>query len=325
MPDPLRTAPSFSLVIPAYNRAHLIGETIDSALEQHTPFAEIIVVDDGSTDNTLEVLERYGDRITVIATPNRGVQSARNTGIRAATSDYATLCDSDDLLEPGFLTTFSRWLADNPACDVLYSNFLSFNQSTVFRDRLSYAPAGVYDDLPANDAVWLDVPDLLARVIKFQILFPTGSTVRRAIYDEIGGYDPAFNGVGAEDFEFVLRAVARAKVGFCTQPLARIRRHDGNDSSDQLRQVQGEITIMEYALQHHGGLEAARSAFDAGMDEKCAYVFDAAFARGDFALASQTANKFVKRPADKRFRIKHAILKSPSFIRGPLWRLTQVR
>ena len=325
MPDTLRTAPSFSLVIPAYNRAHLISETIDSALAQDTPFAEIIVVDDGSTDNTLEVLGRYGSRITVIATANQGVQSARNTGIRAATSDYATLCDSDDLLEPGFLNAFSTWLAANPSCDVLYSNFLSFNQSTVFNDRLSYAPAGVYNDLPANGAVWLDVPDLLARVIKFQILFPTGSTVRRAMYDVIGGYDPAFNGVGAEDFEFVLRAVARVKVGFCTRPLARIRRHDGNDSSDQLRQVQGEITIMEHALQHHRGLDAYRPAFDAGMDEKCAYVFDAAFARGDFALASRTLKKFVKQPGDKRFMIKRAILNSPSFVRRPLWRLTQAR
>lgn len=325
MSDAPRSAPTFALVIPAYNRAHLIGETIDSALNQHTPFSEIIVVDDGSTDNTLEVLRRYGDRITVIATRNQGVQSARNTGIRAATSDFATLCDSDDLLESAFLTTFSRWLAVNPSCDVLYSNFLSFNQSTVFNDRLSYAPAGVYDDLPGSGAVWIDPPDLLARVIKFQILFPTGSTVRRAMYDVIGGYDPAFNGVGAEDFEFVLRAVARAKVGFCTRPLARIRRHDGNDSSDQLRQVQGEITIMEHALRHHGGLASAQSAFDAGMDEKCAYVFDAAFARGDFALASQTLTKFVKRPTGKRFLIKQAILKSPSFVRRPLWRLTQAR
>jgi glycosyltransferase involved in cell wall biosynthesis len=325
MSDQIRSMPTFALVIPAYNRAHLIGETIDSALNQRTPFAEIIVVDDGSTDNTLEVLRAYGSRINVIATRNQGVQAARNTGIRAATSDYATLCDSDDLLEPDFLETCSAWLAAHPDCDVLYSNFLSFNQSTVFKDRLSYAPPGKYDDLPLQDEVLFDIPELLRRVIEFQILFPTGSTVKRAMYDVIGGYNPAFNGVGAEDFEFVLRAVARFRVAFCTRPLARIRRHDGNDSSDQLRQVQGEITIMEYALQHHTGLASARPAFDAGFDEKCAYVFDAAFARGDFALASATLEKFVKRPGGKRFMLKHAILKSPSFIRRPLWRLTQAR
>lgn len=318
-----RVEHSFALVIPAYNRAHLIGETIDSALAQGTPFSEIIVVDDGSTDDTLAVLEKYAGRITVIATDNRGVQAARNTGIRAAKSDYVTLCDSDDLLEPDFLDVFSAWLARNPSCDLLYTNFVSFNETTVFGDRLSYAPPGLYDDLSPRDGVWVDMPDLVERIVKFQILFVTGMTVKRAMFDVIGGYDVAFNRVGAEDFEFTLRAVARARVAFCTQSLARVRRHQGNDSVDQVRHIAGEIRIMEFALQNHPDIGQYSQAFHAGIDERCAYVFDAAFAKGDFTLSSLMLEKFRKPPQGLRFQLKKTIMQCPPFCRQALWRLTQ--
>ncbi|MEM8512414.1 glycosyltransferase involved in cell wall biosynthesis [Massilia sp. MP_M2] len=325
MVQALHARVTFALVIPAYNRAHLIGETIESALAQRTPFSEIIVVDDGSTDNTLEVLETYRDRITIIGTKNNGVQSARNTGIRAATSDYVTLCDSDDLLEPDFLDIFSTWLGAHPQCDVLYSNFVSFNQKTVFGDRFSSSPAGLYDDVVFREDMAMYIDGLVPRILQFQILFVTGLTIRRDKFDEIGHYDVRFNRVGAEDFEFTLRAVVRAQVGFCRMPLARVRRHDGNDSADQVRHIDGEIQIMEYALEHHQGILAYRAAFDAGMDERCAYVFDAAFARGEFALASRMLKKFRQQPQGRRFTIKKVILNMPSMLRLVMWRLTQAR
>ena len=325
MVQALHAGVTFALVIPAYNRAHLIGETVESALAQRTPFSEIIVVDDGSTDNTLEVLETYRDRITIIGTKNNGVQSARNTGIQAATSDYVTLCDSDDLLEPDFLEIFSAWLGAHPQCDVLYSNFVSFNHKTVFGDRFSASPAGLYDDVVFRDDVAMYIDGLVPRILKFQILFVTGLTIRREKFNEIGPYDVRFNRVGAEDFEFTLRAVVRAQVGFCRRPLARVRRHDGNDSADQVRHIDGEIQIMEYALEHHQGMLAYRAAFDAGMDDRCAYVFDAAFARGEFTLASRMLKKFRQQPQGRRFTIKKAILNMPSILRLVLWRLTQAK
>jgi glycosyltransferase involved in cell wall biosynthesis len=77
------TAP-ITLVIPAYNRSQLITETLNSALNQSLRFQEIIVVDDGSTDDTPDTLAKFGDRITVVRTPNQGVQVARNIGIERA-------------------------------------------------------------------------------------------------------------------------------------------------------------------------------------------------------------------------------------------------
>jgi len=315
---------SFALVIPAYNRADLIAETIDSALAQHKPFSEIIVVDDGSTDDTLAVLKKYEGAVTVIATENQGVQAARNTGIRAAKSDYVTVCDSDDLLEPEFLAVFSKWLAAHPSCDLLYSNFVSFNEKTVFGDRLSYAPPGLYADLEAQDDMWVEIPELVQRIVKFQILFVTGMTIKRSMFDVIGGYNVMFNRVGAEDFEFTLRAVTHANVAFCKRPLARVRRHLGNDSSDQVRQIAGEIQILEYALQHNPRMEKYRALFHDGIDERCRSVFNAAFAQGDFGLSASMLKKLRKAPGGLKFQMKKSILGLPSPCRQVLWRLTQL-
>ncbi|HEX8884887.1 MAG TPA: glycosyltransferase family A protein, partial [Noviherbaspirillum sp.] len=133
---------TLSLVIPSYNRGHLIDETIVSALHQETPFDEIIVVDDGSTDDTLSRLEKYGDRITVIASANAGVQKARNSGVAASRSSHVVLCDSDDLLHPAFCATMRRAMADEPEIDIWYSNFIPFTIEGDHPDKLAQAPAG---------------------------------------------------------------------------------------------------------------------------------------------------------------------------------------
>lgn len=101
-----------SVIIPTYNRAHCVGEAIDSVLAQVPPADEVIVVDDGSTDDTAEVLAAYGDRITVLHQQNAGAAAARNTGIRHATGEWVAFLDSDDLWRPGRLAALHRDLAD---------------------------------------------------------------------------------------------------------------------------------------------------------------------------------------------------------------------
>ncbi|WLI88911.1 glycosyltransferase family 2 protein [Massilia sp. R2A-15] len=315
---------TFALVIPTYNRAHLICETLESALSQSKSFSEIIVVDDGSTDNTSAVLRQYEGRITIIQTENNGVQAARNLGIRSARSDYVTLCDSDDLLEPDFLQLFSQWLSANPSCDVLYCNFNSFDKNKTFGDRLAYAPPGLYSDFEGGEEILAAIPDLILRIVQFQILFVSGMTLRCSKFDVIGEYNVMFNGIGAEDFEFTMRAVSRANIAFCKRPLVRVRRHEGNASVDQVRQVSGEIQILEYALEHNDAVSKYRSNICTAIDERRLQVFDAGFARGDFELASTMLKTFRKLPSNWRFQIKKRILNLPSLFRGTFWRLTQI-
>lgn len=109
--------PFFSVVIPSYNRGEFIAATIDSVLAQDYSDCEIIVSDDGSTDGTLEVLARYGDRIRVDTQPNAGPGAARNLALRHATGRYVAFLDSDDLWPSWTLSTYKAAIeaADSPS------------------------------------------------------------------------------------------------------------------------------------------------------------------------------------------------------------------
>lgn len=115
----------FSVIIPTYQQSDTLAETIESALNQTVP-CEIIVVNDGSTDLTKQVLYDYEDKITVITQTNRGLPSARNTGIMNARGDWIVPLDSDDILEPNFIERVEQVINDIPEADVIAPSFSTF-------------------------------------------------------------------------------------------------------------------------------------------------------------------------------------------------------
>ena len=126
-----------SVIIPTYNRAHYLSEAIDSILNQDIQDCqiEIIVVDDGSTDNTKEVLKKYGSRVRYIYQDNRGAGPARNRGIDEATGEWICFLDSDDRWLPGKLTLQFKVLDAFPGYDAIHSEFLIFNETGVLTDK----------------------------------------------------------------------------------------------------------------------------------------------------------------------------------------------
>lgn len=315
-------APSLSLVIPAYNRGSLIAETLDSALSQTVPFSDIVVVDDGSTDNTAEVLARYAGRVRIIRVPNGGVQRARNLGVEAAQGDFVALCDSDDLLDPSYVATMGAWLAAHPECDSVYTNFVTFDAERTHADKFAGAPAHFFDGAMRSGPFWHAIPDLYARTLDYQLLFSSGNLMRRSLYMELGGYDPRFNGVGGEDYEFTLRLVGAANMALCATPLVRVRRHGSNDSTDNVRQVSGEVRILEHALAHHAHAIPYRAAILDSIDMRRLDVFNGAFARGDFDVALTNWRALKAPPRDRKSRIKALILRLPRHLARAAWRLT---
>lgn len=319
----MNTASTISLIIPTYNRGNLISETLESALAQIPPFLEIIVVDDGSTDDTLAVLSNYSDRIRILTGPNGGVQLARNRGVAAANGVFVALCDSDDLLEPGFVSTTQSWLQLHPECNSIYSNFVTFDRDCTYQDKFSGAPIKFFDGATQSGSFWHSIPDLYERTLAYQLLFSSGNIIRRSLYIELGGYDSQFNGVGGEDYEFTLRVVEAGEIALCSIVLVRIRRHGANDSIDNVRQVHGTIQILEYALTHHRSGQRYREAILSSLEERRLDVFNGAFARGTFDLASQTLALLRTPPRGIKFKLKTLILKLPVFLRDPLWRVSQ--
>ncbi|MDR0577573.1 MAG: glycosyltransferase [Candidatus Accumulibacter sp.] len=313
-----------SLVIPTYNRGDLVRETIDSALAQTHPFSEIIVVDDGSTDHTEQVLKQYGRRITVIRTENGGVQSARNRGVSSSNTPLVALCDSDDVLEPSFCGTLVPWLSSHPNIDICYSNFVNFDESRIFPDKFSQAPDGFFEGGRETDNVFLvELHDLYRRLLVFQPLFPTGMVITKRLFETIGGYDPRFRGVGSEDWEFTLRAVESGNVALCKTPLSRIRRHSGNDSASSTHMNLGEAEVLEFALKNHISAKKYQNEILDSIDRRRVMAFDSVFAKGDFLRSKEILARIRKFPKNMKFFLKWMLLYLPSGLQKNAWRISQ--
>ena len=209
--------PLVSVVIPAYNAAHTLEATIQSVFEQTVKDLEIIVVDDGSKDKTIEVAESIKDsRVKVLSQPNGGAAAARNTGIKAATGEYVAFLDADDLWMPHKLE----------------------RQLEIFASEKDVAAvqSGVYyvtDKLEVlNIAACLKSKDPLLDTLFFQNLPGLMSTliVERSAFDKIGLLDTKL--VILEDWELAIRLSRYCNLKSIEEPLALYRQFPGNRSRD---------------------------------------------------------------------------------------------
>jgi glycosyltransferase involved in cell wall biosynthesis len=168
--------PLFSVVIPVYNREKLVGPTIDSALAQTFTDYEMVVVDDGSTDGTANVLRAYGTKIKAVRQANQGPEVARNLGITMATGEYVALLDSDDLLWPHALATYDRIIR---AC---HSPALILGATTYFADGETVKP----DDDGTGDIEVLQYRDYLAKNVTVP-LHGSNVVIKKEIVEKAGG------------------------------------------------------------------------------------------------------------------------------------------
>ena len=210
------TYPSISVAVPAYNAAPWIATTIDSVLAQTRPPLEIVVVDDGSTDRTVDELARFGDRVRVIRQENRGPSAAYNRAFAAATGDYIAMCPADDVWEPDKLQWQSEALAAHPEIDIAFGHAREFGLSDAEYDR------------PPGSGI-LDNRDFCRAMFETCLIPAPTALIRREIYEQLG---PFREDLACEDYEFWMRALAADAV-FHYEPrlLVNFRRHGGNVSS----------------------------------------------------------------------------------------------
>ncbi|HLF46453.1 MAG TPA: glycosyltransferase family A protein [Chitinophagaceae bacterium] len=139
----------FSVIIPTYNRAHLITETIDSILDQTYPYFEILIIDDGSTDNTKQIIESgYSNekKIIYFYKQNEERGAARNFGLKQAKGDYTVFLDSDDLMLSPYLETLDKIITENPGVKLLATKYNYFsNGKTITHPELQHLTEGWYD------------------------------------------------------------------------------------------------------------------------------------------------------------------------------------
>lgn len=226
---------SVSVVIPAYNYAHYLSKAIDSALLQEHANYEIIIVDDGSTDNTAEVIKQYGDRVRYIYQKNAGLPAARNTGIRAARFDYIGLLDADDEWLPGFLChameTFDR-LPPEFAIVTCRAAYIDGNSTRLFTKRLD---VGLPGEITCRDII------LKSR------FSPSAVVARKAAFEETGFFDETL--CSSEDRDMWIRIAGRHRVWLSGKPLALIRRHPANMSKHADRMKASIRRVIRKAYQ----------------------------------------------------------------------------
>jgi glycosyltransferase involved in cell wall biosynthesis len=196
MPKP----PLVSVVVPAYNCAGLIPETLASLLAQDYPSIEIVVVNDGSTDGTLALLRTYGERIRVIDQPNAGAPGARNRGIMAASGDFVCFCDSDDIWASTKISDQVTYLNDHPQVGMLYCDWYVWEPDS----HGAFAIPEGFGELADRQAIVPELSGWIYHKLLLDCVCLTSSVMfRKSILTQVGAFDPAFwNG---DDYDYWIR------------------------------------------------------------------------------------------------------------------------
>jgi len=210
--------PLVTVVVPTYQGANFVRQTLDSVLAQTFKDFELVVCDDGSTDETLAILGSYGDRLRLVKQKNRGVAAARNRAAQSARGEFLAFLDHDDLWEPEMLATLVPILRADDSLGLVYSDALVIDKTGAVRGRrgqyLTYHQGDVFDALLRGNFIPVET-----------------TLMRTALYRELGGCDEGLRYL--EDYDLCLRVARRARIGFHPGPLARYRVHDRNLSHDR--------------------------------------------------------------------------------------------
>jgi glycosyltransferase involved in cell wall biosynthesis len=229
-----------SVVIPCYNCTATIGRTLESIFRQSRPPEEIVTVDDGSTDNTLKVLNGFSSRIAVESQANRGVSATRNRGVEMAGGEWIAFCDSDDLWHPAKLEIMARAAEEAPGAEFIFHDFTMVRDGEVLAERSSESALSLFPifkrsgitmaeiltdhrqlDLSGTVGDWPSAPvytgNALYWLMMGNFIQPSTLLIKRKLFVESGGFDEEFR--VAEDTELFLRLSKRADYSYVDLPL----------------------------------------------------------------------------------------------------------
>ncbi len=274
-----------SIVVPTLNGARFLPATLSALLRQTVTPAEIIVVDDGSTDDTAAVLASFAPRIQSLRAKNCGALMTRTIGLRAAKSEFVAFCDSHDLWRPDFLASMSALWRAEPRIRAAYGNF------TIIRDnewqnqsKFAAAPAGFWDGLRrlTPELAVFDHP-IMNRLLRFQP-FLTGTMVaRRQFFIDVGGWDETISDSAGCDFATTLRVASHAPIGIVLKPVIGIRAHSESFSYNAQSVDAGEALAPEDARAFRPNHAAHLDPIRQNVTRRRQAALAAAFSRRDFA------------------------------------------
>jgi glycosyltransferase involved in cell wall biosynthesis len=242
-----------SVVIPCYNQAHFLPEAIESVLSQSYEEFEVLVVDDGSKDQTAEVASQYvskDPRVRLIRQENRGLAGARNRGLAESRGEYVVFLDSDDRLQERALEVGVRELASHPECV-----FVSGHYRPIGADGETYG-------IPRQARVEGD--HYLALLRDNYISMPASVMYRRWVFAEVGGFDGSVD--AAADWDLYLRVARRYPIYHHGEVVADYRWHGSNMTADPALMLRSTVSVLHGQKKFVEGNERYEEALEEGID-----------------------------------------------------------
>jgi glycosyltransferase involved in cell wall biosynthesis len=248
-----------SVVIPCFNQGRYLGLAIESVLRQTHPPFELIVVDDGSNDDTTEVANRYrNSQVCCISQQNQGPAAARNAGLALCRANFVLFLDADDLLLPTALELGVAHLLRRPDCAFVYGHHRFIN-----------ADGRVTKEFQPQNFEGCYYKGLLHHNF---IGMPGTVLYRRNILNQIGGFDPGDQVKGCEDYEIYLRIARQFPICSYDTVIAEYRQHDTSLSRNKNRILRAALTVLsaqepfikvnqEYQAMHKAGLQFHREYY----------------------------------------------------------------
>lgn len=234
----------FSIIVPLYNKAPYVRKALESIVNQTFQDYEVIIVNDGSTDNSLDVTEKFfehiddrwiDDRLTIINQPNAGVAAARNNGVAASKGEFVCFLDADDWWEATYLEEMDKLIREYPEAGLYATNYVYYK--------------------PGNTRIWLDFKTGYLDYAHAYLVQPampvwTGAAcMPRKVFDKLGGFPEGIK-LG-EDFLLWAKTALKYKVAFCEKPLA----YYNNDVPVTLRATRNLHAPQYHMLFNMGDIE----------------------------------------------------------------------
>jgi GT2 family glycosyltransferase len=256
-------APQISVIIPTFNRAWTLARAVDSVLAQTYAPKEVIVVDDGSTDPTPEVLAAYGDRIRVLVQPNRGVSSARNLGIRCSRGEFIALLDSDDQWKPEKLACQAAFFTAHPEAMICQT------QEIWIRNGVRVNPGNKHKKLSGM---------IFEPSLHLCLVSPSAVMMKKSLFDIKGMFNEDFP--VCEDYDFWLRVSTDTPIYLVDRPLTIKFGGHLDQLSQSHSQDRCRIAAILDLIQAGALTEDQKTAAVAVLKEKCRIYGSGCLKRG---------------------------------------------
>jgi glycosyltransferase involved in cell wall biosynthesis len=302
-----------SVVIPTYNQSKLLTETVDSILSQRYEPAEVVILDDGSTDDTKQVVARMSAKVKYVYKTNGGICSARNAGVASAQSAFIAFCDHDDLWREDKLEQQMELHQQMPTLNYSFTNYAVVSDGVWAKEtKFDGAPAGFFDSsfVPLGRNLVCE-SSLYLKLLKFQPIFPSTVVMKKELYESLGGANEKFGKNPAEDRNLTLQCVHIPPLGVVTDPVVGIRKHATNYSGNLLRNALGEIDILNHALETHPIGDTERAAIRERLEVIRKDASYDAFATSNFAQCKEFLSAVPRDHLDSQMRMKLLISSLP--------------